>query len=87
MCTKSCKKKVKLRDNFGAPIGVTFKGEPDYKTVLGGSVTIFLFIILGSSLTLNLVNYLISHNFTRKSDSLYLPVTEQRDTWSMPTHN
>ncbi len=83
MCTKSCKKKVKQRDNFGAPIGVTFKGEPDYKTVLGGSVTILLFIILGSSLTLDLVNYLTSHDYTMKSESLYIPITETRDTWSM----
>ena len=83
MCTKSCKKKVRQKDSFGAPIGMTFNREPDYKTVLGGSVMILLFIILSGSLALKLVHYLIDHDFTKKESSEYIPIMKERETWTV----
>ena len=58
MCTTSCKEKVKSYDTFGAPIGVTFKGEPTFKTVCGGAITLFIILLLGGNLGLNLFEFL-----------------------------
>ena len=52
MCTSNCLKKVKSYDSFGAPIGVTFNGDADYKTTFGGFVTVFLILLMGGNLTL-----------------------------------
>ena len=65
MCTNSCKRKVKSYDSFGAPIGVTFKGEPDYKTVCGGAATLFLILLLGGSLAIQMFNFLTEKEFSK----------------------
>ena len=64
MCTSNCRKKVKSYDSFGAPIGVTFNGDADYKTTFGGLVTVFLFLLLGGNLALSLLEVLTSQNYT-----------------------
>jgi hypothetical protein len=51
MGKKSCSDKIKSYDGFGAPIGVTFKGENVYKTTCGGVVSILLLVLLGLQLT------------------------------------
>ena len=55
MCTSNCKKKIKIYDGFGAPIGVTFNGDADYKTTFGGLVTVSLVLLLGGNLILSLL--------------------------------
>ena len=41
---------IKKRDDYGHPVGMTFKGEPTYQTVRGGilsiAVNIYLFYYL-----------------------------------------
>ena len=85
MCTNSCKRKVKHYDSFGAPIGVTFKGEPDYKTVCGGSITILLIFLLGGNLVYKLINFLLESTFTKRESSQYIPITQEREVWTMKT--
>ena len=46
MCKGRCKEKTRSYDYFGVPIGVTFNGNSDYKTTLGGAVTMLLIIVL-----------------------------------------
>ena len=65
MCTTSCKKKVRSYDSFGAPIGVTFRGEADYKTICGGTVTLLLIFIMGGSLAFNVFEFLTTNNFKK----------------------
>lgn len=51
-------------DLFGAPVGVTFKGESEYKTKIGGTVTLLLILLIGSSVFLSLYELLFSRSFT-----------------------
>ena len=85
MCGKACKKKVKSYDSFGAPIGVTFKGESDYKTVFGGVVTIFLVLLLGGNLAMNSFNFLTQRSFTQQISSEYYPENQEQGKWTMNT--
>ncbi len=65
MCGTACKRKVKSYDSFGAPIGVTFKGESDYKTVFGGAVTICLILLFGGKLAINSLIFMTQTSFTQ----------------------
>ena len=87
MCTSNCKKKVKSYDSFGAPIGVTFNGDADYKTTFGGLVTVFLFLLLGGNLALSLFEGLTTDHFSSQKDVNYVPVSRNTEEWTFSTHN
>jgi hypothetical protein len=37
---------IKKRDDYGHPVGLTFKGEPTYQTLRGGVVSIAINVYL-----------------------------------------
>jgi hypothetical protein len=38
---KHLRKQIKKIDKYGVPIGLTYQGETEYKTIAGGLLTIF----------------------------------------------
>ena len=58
-------------DLFGAPVGVTFKGESYYKTKIGGIVTLLLFLLCGSSITLSVYEILFSRSYTSSHEHIF----------------
>ena len=73
MCT--CRKGERIRqfDIFGASIGVTFKGEPTYKTCLGGTVSLMLFILFGGNFIFAVINSIINPEFDTVVNTKYTP--------------
>ena len=78
MCTNLCKKRIRRYDGFGAPIGVTFKGDAYYKTVCGGIATLLMILLLGGNLALNTLDFLIKNQFEKKISQNYIPITQER---------
>ena len=69
MCKGKCKEKTRSYDYFGVPIGVTFNGDSDYKTTLGGAATILLFIVLGGNLFLNIYDLYANKHYVRNESA------------------
>jgi len=74
-------------DLFGAPVGVTFKGESFYKTKIGGIVTLLLFLLIGSSVTVSVYEILFSRSYTSSHEHIfnYSLYTDQANAWTMST--
>ena len=87
MCKGKCNEKIRSFDSFGAPIGVTFNGESNYKTTIGGAVTVVLLIVLGVNLSLNLLDLYTNEQFTRHETNSYEPVSFNTAGWTMDTKN
>lgn len=87
MCKGKCKEKTRSYDSFGVPISVTYKGDSEYKTTLGGAVTILLFIILGGNLVLNIYDVYTNKHYLRNDSDLYVPVNSNTESWTMQTQN
>ena len=87
MCTSNCKKKVKSYDSFGAPIGVTFNGDADYKTTFGGFVTVFLVLLMGGNFALSMLEVLTSKHYTSQQALNYVPVSRNIEEWTFHAHN
>ena len=87
MCKGKCKEKTRSFDTFGVCIGVTYKGDSDYKTTLGGAITILLFFILGGNLVLNIYHaHFNKHKHYLRNDSdNYVPVNSNTESWTMNT--
>ena len=69
MCKGKYKEKTRSYDSFGVPIVVTFNGESDYKTTLGGVATILLFILLGGNLFLNIYDLYANKIYVRNEST------------------
>ena len=52
-------RKMRQWDYFGAPIGVTYEGDPTYTTQVGGIVTLLLLIIIGSNTLASILGVII----------------------------
>ena len=85
MCKGKCKEKTRSYDAFGVPIGVTFNGDSDYKTTLGGAATIILFIVLGGNLLLNIYGLYANKIYERHESTQNTPISFNSESWTMKT--
>ena len=47
--SSSCKRRIVNLDAFGAPVGLTFKKEPTFKTGCGGFCTLLIIFLMGGN--------------------------------------
>ena len=77
---------IRSLDWFGAPIGLTFNGEPTYKTKCGGYVTLCLLVLIGGNLFLNIIGLILNPQYTYRVQSTYDQYsTGERTAWTLST--
>ena len=79
--------RLRKLDMFGVPVGVTFKGEPDHKTRLGGFITIFLFLLFSSNFLLYLFSMFIDPHYKQNVENIYTQFSDESNPWVMYTEN
>ena len=58
-------------DIFGAPIGVTFNSDTEYKTKLGGFITILMLLLFGTNMILEMINVVFHEDYSSKISDSY----------------
>ena len=88
MCI-TCKSGERVRqfDMFGAPIGVTYNAQPEFKTGLGGCITITLLIYFISNFFLNVVAVLFRNEYTFNQVDSFSSFLEMSPPDVMSTQN
>ena len=89
MCL-SCRQSARSFDFFGAPIGVTYKSEPTFKTTAGGCITIWLLVLFGGNLLLSIFGVLIYPQYNDYTTTDYFKFAqnaEEGDGWTLSTVN
>ena len=86
MCL-SCNNRVRGCDFFGAPIGVTYKSEYDFKTAVGGWASIILIVFLGSNLVMSILGVIIAPSYTSQTMYNYNVYSDDNDVLKMYTTN
>ena len=86
MCL-SCNTRVRGCDLFGAPIGVTYKSEYDFKTAVGGWASIILIAFMGSNLIMSILGVLIAPSYSSQTMYDYTPYSDHNHVLTMYTTN
>ena len=76
MCRSLNGDRLRKVDLFGVPVGVTFKGEPDHKTRLGGFITIFLILLFSSNFLLYILRMFIDPNYKQTGEKSFNQFTD-----------
>ena len=71
MCLKSKGEGVRKFDIFGAPVGVTFNSDTEYKTRLGGCITLFMFLFFGTNMIVEMINVVIHEDYSARVTDSY----------------
>jgi len=69
-----CRKKgdlLKKFDVFGVEVGLTFNGDSNFKTKVGGFLTILIFILLGGSFFSNVITVFTNPKYNARTVSQY----------------
>ena len=84
MCYKC--ERIRRLDYFGAPIGLTFDSNANYKTRVGGVVTLLICILFGGNLLSNLVKLFTERQFKENTVTHYNQFSSNlNDAWNLST--
>ncbi len=87
MCKSLNGSRLRKLDLFGVPVGVTFKGEPDHKTRLGGLVTIFLLLLFSSNFLLYIFGMFTDPHYKQRVESIYTQFSDESNPWVISTND